>query len=150
MKVFRVNYELNDKSFNAGIVARTKEKALDYLYTVVGTGVRINTIGTGHDVHAIDAEITDQIVENSEKVKRYKKRIKELNNMAESYEAELEMMKDMETKKSQQISSKDIKEMMEQKEQKVVEKIVCPYCDSFSGTSKQGLKQHISKVHKEK
>lgn len=149
MKLIKVSYEMPDgKSLTAGILATTKERAVDYLYTILGTGIRVHTISIVHDIHAIDEEIRNAIINGSSRVKRYKERIKKLNeeNSNNEYEIELLQEKIDSFQQKPEVSSKDIRDAMRENTQKVY---VCPYCE-YETKTKQGIKAHISKKHKEK
>lgn len=152
MKVFRVKYEMsNGKELSAGIVAKDKEKAVSYLRWKVPSVTRISSVDTGPDVHALDSEVEDMIVNKSEKIKDYQRRIKDLNNKVHAYEQDLEYYQNRADTVNQQptVSSKDIKEALREKKQEETVKVyVCPHCD-FETKSKNGLKMHISKMHKE-
>lgn len=155
-KLFKINYELSDKSmFTAGVISDTKEKATSFLRTKVPSVARINSITAGGDVHAVDDEIVDRYINNSDKVKKYQDRIKRLNEQMKDYELDIENMREQLDTQQQQpmVSSKDIKEALkvnksEQPEPEIKKIYVCPYC-SFETEKKNGLKMHISKTHKE-
>lgn len=145
MKVIKIKYEMKEgKIFTAGIVSTTKEKAVDFLYSKVGS-VRIITISAIHHVHAVDDEIISYFIDNSDRVKRYKKRIQDLNSKINAYENDITVLQEKLDKTQQQPSSKDIKEAL-QETKKI---FACPYCE-FETEKKQGLKMHITKQHKEK
>jgi len=150
-KLFKISYELSNTSqLTAGIVANSKEKATSYLKAKVPSVSKINSVSSVADIHAVDNEVTDQIVNNSEKIKDYKRRITELNNRLSGYEQELQDLQEQVDNKNQAsqqptVTSAEIKEAFEEKTKKLY---CCPYCD-FETEKKEGLKQHISKKHSE-
>ena len=148
MKIFRIKYEMsNGNTLSAGIMAKTKEKATAYLQWKVPSLTRIVGIDTGSDVHALDTEVEDMIVNGSDKVKKYQNKIKELNKHIQAVEQDVEYYQQQLDSKNQQpsVSSKDIKEALKEQKQDAEKVYLCPYCD-YEG-SKQGVKMHISKVH---
>lgn len=144
MKLIKISYEMGDgRSLTAGIISMSKEKALDFLYTKVGSGIRVHTLSVVHDIHGVDDEIINNTINNNPRVKKYKDRIKQLNERCLVLEEENERMQTLLDKEKQQPSSKDIKDALQSKVYS------CPYCDK-EFTNKTATKQHITKMHKDK
>ena len=168
MKLFRVTYELKNKrgqQYTAGIVAKSKEKAIDVIYRKTGASIRVSSIGMGGDINAIDDEIIDTLVKNSGELGKMKKKVKNLTNELKTLETQYETdvahfqerLDAKEQQDTQSISSAALRDAMranQSQQPKVDEKIiekklfVCPYCD-FETEKKQGLKMHIAKMHKD-
>jgi hypothetical protein len=168
MKLFRVNYEIKGnkgQSFTAGIIANSKEKAIDMIYRKVGVSIRVLSIGMGGDVNAIDDEIADIIIKKSGEVEKLKKKVKnltnELKNLETQYESDVahyqERLDAKEQQDTQSVSSAALRDAMRanqakqpQVEEKIIEKklYICPYCE-FETEKKQGLKTHIARMHKD-
>lgn len=156
-KLFKISYELsNGATLTAGILSDTKEKATSFLKTRVPSITRIHSISVGGDIHAVDDEIIQRYINNSNKVKKYQQKIKNLNEQMKEYDVEFEKMREQLDNHQQQptLSSKDIKEALKSQKQEQpkpepeIKKIyVCPYCN-FETEKKNGLNMHISKTHK--
>lgn len=155
-QLFKIAYEMSNKNqLSVGIIAESKEKAISYLKRKVPQTQRINSTSAVGEIHAIDDEIVDWYINNSEKVKKYQQKIKNLNEDLKSYEYEMRDLQEQLDQRNQQptVSSKDLKEALKGKKQEQqpeaeVKKIyVCPYC-SFETEKKNGLNMHINKKHK--
>lgn len=150
-KLFKIGYELSDRSsFSVGIISDTKEKALSYLKVRVPSVSKINSVTSSGDVHAVDDEIINRFISNSDKVQKYQQRIKNLNEQLKEYEVDIENMKEElnNTKQQPTLSSKDIKEALKPQQKEEIKKIyICPYCN-FETKKKSGLRTHISRTHK--
>ena len=151
MELFQIKYEIKSqrREFTVSIVAKTKEKAVDKIYRRVGA-IRVHSLSSKGTVHVIDDELVDVLVDNSGKVEKYKKKIKNQDNLLKDYEYELESLKEQldSYKQKPAVSSKDIKDALKGNQQSAEKVYVCPYC-SFESSSKQGVKMHASKMHKE-
>ncbi|KXB08916.1 hypothetical protein AKJ59_00165 [candidate division MSBL1 archaeon SCGC-AAA385M02] len=152
MELFQIQYETKNagQAFTASIVAETKEKAIDRIYREVGA-IKVNTLSAKGPVHALDDEIIDKFINKSGKLDKFKKRIKDRDEMIKDYELEMEELKKQLNSHQQKpsVSSKDLKEALRSNQQPAEKKTVyvCPYCD-FETEKKNGAKSHITKMHK--
>lgn len=130
MEVFVIDYEMNNgNSKRVGILSKDKGRALSFLGFKVPTIRKIISIkATNAPVHAVDDEVLDYWVNNSERLQDYKKRIRELNNLVKEYENYTqELREELENaqqwtpqeqtsqKQEQILSSKEIRDQLREK-----------------------------------
>ena len=144
-KVFTIDYTIKSKktSFKASILSNTREKAIDYIYGRVGV-IRVNTVTQHGKIDAVDDEVVDEIIKNSSLYKSNNQKIKKKNKIIENMQDDIEHLKEQLDKREQNTPSKGIAAAMKLNKKKVY---ACPYCD-FESEKRNGIKMHITKMHK--
>jgi len=145
-KVFTIDYTIKSKktTFKASILSNTREKAIDYIYSRVGA-IQVNTVTQHGKIDAVDEEVVDEIIKNNPSYKSNNQKIKKKNETIAKMQEDIDYLRRGLDNKEQSTPSKDIAAVMKQNKVKVY---ACHLCD-FESDKKNGVKLHISKMHKE-
>lgn len=150
MKVFKIDYEMGNANYSAGILADDKDKALNFLRKVVKNIKSINSVGvSGSDIHGIDDAIINRILEKNKKPQTNENEAKITSLRAKLKDAQAQLGEYEEKFKAQEQELLNVRAELLTKRETIHEKVyLCDLCD-FETKTKQGLKLHKSKIHKD-